>query len=168
MNFDDRLHESCKRGYVEEVKNLLAAGVNPGCQDEGGNTPLILACYRGRIEIVQFLLNTGLSRPECEDSDGWTALTQAAYLGYLKIVKLLLDDGKVDPAHQNKRGMTALMYAAEQGHFEVVEMLLNSGKSGPELKDNGGHMASYLGDSQISKLIKSYKPIEAKYARKKI
>lgn len=47
-----------KIGNKSKVEELLKFGSDPNFQDGNGDTPLIMAAYRGNIEIVTLLLNS--------------------------------------------------------------------------------------------------------------
>ena len=114
------------------------------------------------------------SHPEYQDIDYWSALMGAARYGHTKIVELLLNTGKSLPGNHTDLGDTALMFAARFGYAQIVKLLLDTGQSSPEYKNEDGETALdiakqnvYFGDDEIIKLIEEYKPIEAKYARKR-
>lgn len=50
------LYEACKEGDLARAKLLLAAGAEPACRDEQGQTPLMLAAEQGDVVLVQALL----------------------------------------------------------------------------------------------------------------
>ena len=54
------LHDAVKRAYLEMVSQLLALGASQ-LPNNQGLTPLLYACDKGSIEMVEYLIN----RPEC-------------------------------------------------------------------------------------------------------
>lgn len=52
-------------------------------------TPLMVACYRGRVEAVQVLLAAG-ARLDARACDGATALHAAVHQGHVDVVALLV------------------------------------------------------------------------------
>jgi len=57
-----RLINAAQHGNLEEVKRLLAAGVDPNGQDDRGSTALMWAAIRNEnLEIVRALLAAGLT-----------------------------------------------------------------------------------------------------------
>lgn len=103
-------------------------------QNPAGTTPLMLAAYKGREDIVKILLN---ERPDVDmqDGDGRTALMVAAEryddkkpdVRYLEIVKSLLAAG-ANTAIKNKSGKTIYDYIyAQRKHLfngpEKIERL---------------------------------------------
>ena len=73
-----------------------------------GNTPLIIACDKGRTDIVRLLLQKGAD-PNIQNKTGDTALIVTCIKGHTEIVKLLMDDNRTNPNIQNKTGDTALI-----------------------------------------------------------
>lgn len=53
------LHTAALRGYVDILRLLLGAGVNPNVGNDQGDTPLHVAADLGRVDAVQVLLSAG-------------------------------------------------------------------------------------------------------------
>ena len=69
------------KGYVQCVKELIAAGadVNQKDDDDYGATPLTNASYKGYLEIVQELIKAGADVNQTDDGNyGATPLILAA------------------------------------------------------------------------------------------
>ena len=91
-------------------------------------TALMLASYKGRVEIVKLLLNYGAQVDIKDNKNGWTALTHASINGHIDILKILLDHGaQVDV--KDKVGSTAYMHA-KYGDYtqpDCAKLLLDHG-----------------------------------------
>ena len=75
---------------------------------DDGKTPLMAACEKGNVEIVQFLIDCTTNIHE-KDVAGWTPLHSAASEGHLEIVQLLLEKGaNID--EKNVHGWTLLRF----------------------------------------------------------
>ena len=66
------LHEACAYGHLECAKALLGAGADINKQANGGSTPLMIAAYNGKIEVVRELLKRG-AKKELKNNSGKTA-----------------------------------------------------------------------------------------------
>lgn len=51
------LHLAVVRGWAAGAARLLAAGARPGARDASGRTPLHLAAYDDRLEVMRALLD---------------------------------------------------------------------------------------------------------------
>lgn len=105
---------------------LLAPGLNVDAANPQGETALMLACNKGRLDFVQRLLAKGaaVNRP------GWTPLHYAASADHpdsVAIARLLVQEhyAYIDAASPN--GSTPLMLAAQYGSQAMVELLLEEG-----------------------------------------
>ncbi|CAG2242247.1 unnamed protein product [Mytilus edulis] len=94
-----------------------------------GSTPLILTCYDGFIDMVQWLLHNDVDVDQCRDDgvtglkDGWSPLNTASDKGHTDIVKLLLEKNpNVDLC--NKDGWSPLNTASKRGDTNIVKLLL--------------------------------------------
>jgi glutaminase len=81
---------AASQGDLDEVRALVASGVEPGTGDYDGRTALHLAAAEGRLEVVRYLLATGTD-PEPVDRWGGTPLTDAERGGHTEVAALLRD-----------------------------------------------------------------------------
>jgi glutaminase len=79
---------AASQGDLNEVRALIASGVEPGTADYDGRTPLHLAASEGQLEIVRYLLAAGAD-PQPADRWGGTPLTDAETGGHTQIAGLL-------------------------------------------------------------------------------
>lgn len=109
---------AARKGYVEIVRELIAAGANVNWGFD--ELPLHTAAEEGHLEVVRLLLEAG-ANVEGYEEDHWTALMDASSAGHLQIVKLLVEQG----ANVNawSQGETPLMLAARAVHREVYRFL---------------------------------------------
>uniref|UniRef100_A0A671R3B6 Uncharacterized protein n=1 Tax=Sinocyclocheilus anshuiensis TaxID=1608454 RepID=A0A671R3B6_9TELE len=114
--------------YASEM--LLQHQSNPCIVDNGGRTPLDLACEFGRVGVVQLLLSSNMCAALLEpkpgdltDPNGTSPLHLAAKNGHIDIIRLLIQAG-IDINRQTKAG-TALHEAALCGKTDVVRLLLD-------------------------------------------
>jgi hypothetical protein len=90
-----------------------------------GAAALFTAILKGRIAVVQSLLNQGVNVNVLTIS-GKTPLMAAAYKGYSDIIQMLLDNG-ADVNAKDGRNDTAIKIAARGGYTRIVEMLKKAG-----------------------------------------
>ncbi|GAB0092386.1 Ankyrin repeat [Sergentomyia squamirostris] len=139
-------------GHTQAVKLLLDMGSDINAQIETNrNTALTLACFQGRHEVVNLLLERK-ANVEHRAKTGLTPLMEAASGGYIDVGRVLLDKGAdVNAAPVPSSRDTALTIAADKGHVKFVELLLyrgaavevknKKGNSPLWLAANGGHLA---------------------------
>jgi ankyrin repeat protein len=65
------LVEAVRRGDVQEVARLLAAGADPNVKDPDGDAPLHIAAEQCRVEVAELLLKHGAD-PNARDEHGFT------------------------------------------------------------------------------------------------
>jgi len=79
---------AASQGDLNEVRALIATGVEPGTADYDGRTPLHLAAAEGQLDIVRYLLAAGAG-PRPVDRWGGTPLSDAETHGHGEIAALL-------------------------------------------------------------------------------
>jgi glutaminase len=79
---------AASQGDLDEVRALIATGVEPGTADYDGRTPLHLAAAEGQLDVVVYLLGAGAD-PRPADRWGGTPLSDAEGNGHTEIAALL-------------------------------------------------------------------------------
>lgn len=122
-----------RRGDTKAVGDLLAA--HPGlanARDEKGNSPVLVATYAGKQDIVRLLLDRG-ARP---------TLFEACALGLDADVRRQLRDNPGAARQWAQDGWTPLHLATYFGHRETAEALLDAGADVLAVSRNGeGNLA---------------------------
>lgn len=127
-----------RNGSVEEMQTLMNIDKDTiNTKNANGFSPLILACYRGNIDVAVFLINNVKNIDEI--SPEGTALVASIFKGDKKMSEILLQNG-ANPNIQNAEGITALMFAVQTQNEELVKLLLKY-KSNKKLKDKKGKTA---------------------------
>jgi ankyrin repeat protein len=132
---------ACQYGQTAIVQFLLESGADIELKGSWGNcTPLDMAAWQGREEVVALLLMHH-AKADSRSQGGRTPLMTAAGEGKARIVKLLIE-ADADINAKDFSGMTPLMYACRAGSINVVDMLLEKGAD-INAKASGGFDALY-------------------------
>lgn len=130
------LMEAASSGHVNIAKILLdkGAGINTH-SNEFKESALTLACYKGHLEMVKFLLEAGADH-EHKTDEMHTALMEASMDGHVEVARLLLDHGaQVNmPADSFESPLTL---AACGGHVKLASLLIERGANIEEVNDEG-------------------------------
>lgn len=132
---------------------LLESGeLNVNKLNRFGETPLMLAVFKGDKKIFERLLELGA---DPNGSSNWTALHYAASSGQNAFVKKLLELG-ANPNAQTKAGVTPLIMAARMPSRETVMTLLRAGAYRDYCTDRGlspADFAKKAGDEELAKYL---------------
>ncbi|XP_076216382.1 photoreceptor ankyrin repeat protein [Aptenodytes patagonicus] len=128
---DLSLYQCCTRNDATLVQERLEHGVTRSEATEldiNGRNGLMVACYKGFVDIVPLLQKCPYININQQDKDGNTALMMAAQAGHITIVNYLLNYyPALEVDKRDPRGLTALMKAAMQGQEDCVAALLLAG-----------------------------------------
>lgn len=124
----DELETAIDRGNILAVKELIEGGADPDTplgSGPGASTPLMKAAWRGKRDIVKYLLAKG-AKVNAVNPDGQNALMQAVMQGFDDVVDVLVAAG-ADVKARDGRGNTAFSLAAAGAHLEIADVLLQHG-----------------------------------------
>jgi uncharacterized protein len=128
----DELIAAVANDRVDDVRRLLARGMDPNSVDANGEPLLCMAARNESVAIVRALLDAK-ANPNVANRYGDTPLMLASLKGNLDCVRLLLaGKAAIDPP-----GWTPLIYAATGGHDRVVEYLIDHGANIDAQAPNG-------------------------------
>lgn len=112
-------------GHTKVVKELLAhskLNVNESCEAMGGEgTALLVATWKGDIEVVDLILQDGGVEPNCADCFRKTALWWAAYNGHTEVARRLVQSCRV--SINMVYHCDPLLAAECEGHREITQLL---------------------------------------------
>jgi ankyrin repeat protein len=132
------IFEAAATGKSDHVAALLAQDASlANTYAPDGFTPLGLAAFFGRREVVELLLQQGADvNAVSRNVSGYTALTGAVAGGHREIVATLLAHGaRAD--HRYGPGYTPLHEAAASGKLEIARLLLEHGADPNAHTDDG-------------------------------
>jgi ankyrin repeat protein len=108
--------------YSEMIDLLIVSGcdVDKGSDGKnGGNTPLMIACWHGQTETVSKLLDVGACVNQ-QDTNGFTALIKCCIQKHPETASLLIDS--TDLKIRCRKGKTAEDYARESKDPELQKL----------------------------------------------
>jgi len=167
--------DAIQQGNLGEVRRLLSH--EPSLiheRNEDGLSPVMLAAYRRKRDILEFLCeNAGVlnifeaaasgrtrlalrhiardpSLANAYASDGFQPLGLACFLGYYETAERLIQVGAmVNSPSRNEEGLTPIHLAAAAGNADIVLLLLEHGAN-PSARESHGltplHLAAQNGD----------------------
>lgn len=132
----ESLHTACSIGDESLVSAILSMGFNSIDLEHKtrNNTPLLVACWEGRANIVDMLIQAG-SDVDAEDHEQFSCLHAAAFKGFVPIIALLLDKGANIEARDDARS-TPFAIATLNGHFKAMRLLAKRGADVSPLADD--------------------------------
>jgi uncharacterized protein len=131
-----RLMAAVTRGDVDEVRRLIAAGVEiderfpivNGFND--AHTPLLVAARDGHTEIARLLLEAGADVNATEPTFGAVPLHKAVYNGHVDLTRMIAAWPGVDLNFQGAtNGYTPLHDSLWHGYEECARAVIDAGAS---------------------------------------
>ncbi|KAF4378546.1 hypothetical protein F8388_022367 [Cannabis sativa] len=158
----EELHSAARSGDLSAVQSILAADpLSINSRDKHSRTPLHLAAWSGKTDVVSYLCKHG-GDIGASAMDDMGAIHFAAQKGHLEVVRTLLSSGASIKAITRK-GLAPLHYAVQGSHLELVKYLVKKGanlslktKAGKTPLDlaSNDEIRSYLEECKTS----SFKP----------
>jgi ankyrin repeat protein len=122
---EEKLITAIKNQEQQAALELIKQGASLTVKDEGGNTPLSLACeYLPAVALV--IAKIPSVDVNTKDNTNSTPLMKASLIGYTDLVDILLQKGaNID--EKNDSGYTALYYACAASHLDTAKFLIRKG-----------------------------------------
>jgi len=126
VNFPDpgsgsQLHLAVMSGQIDDVRELISAGMDLNLKNSSGFTPLHLAVMTGNEEIVRELIRKGADINAAGKS-GYTPLHIASELNFFGTASDLVFNGARTDVRTDQ-GLTPKMIAKIQGNTEIAKLL---------------------------------------------
>ena len=94
---DQLFLNKCRKGDLRIMKQMMKLfSININTKDRENCTPLIIACRKGFVNIVRFLLTNPNTNTSVCDKNGFSALECAIWISNEEIVDLLLETNQFD------------------------------------------------------------------------
>ena len=104
-----QLLDAARDGDLARVEQALQNGANlEVTADDRGWTPLHSACWRGHLDVVQYLLTSHDANLEATTNAGKTPLHWACWNGHLDVVRYLLSSRRANLEATDIDGWTPL------------------------------------------------------------
>jgi ankyrin repeat protein len=129
---------AARSGDLDKVKKFVAKGIDTDAKGEDGGTALHAASTWGRLNTVQYLIETCHVHAEAKTNAGRTALHNACESGKLNIVHFLMKKCQVYKEAKDETGWTPLHCASANGHLNIVQFAIEKCHVDKESKTNGG------------------------------
>lgn len=120
------LHAAAHRGDLAEAKRLIAANAPLNARDAYGRTPLHVATFARKRDVIEALMKAGADHAALE-SDRYDAVTIASVADDEESLRVLLANGASAKLTTSRYDGTALIAAAHLGHDGVVRQLIAAG-----------------------------------------
>ncbi|XP_048257810.1 serine/threonine-protein phosphatase 6 regulatory ankyrin repeat subunit A-like [Haliotis rufescens] len=115
---------AAEEGYKEVVELLVSKGADASLVDKRGNNLLHLACQRGQMELVKYIVSQDMVDINRRGLKKRSPVMIAAESGHKEVVELLVNKG-ADASLMDKKGNNILHLACQMGHVEVVKYVLS-------------------------------------------
>ena len=137
------LHWAVIKGHVAIAEYLISRGADFNAPINNGQTPVMLAGFHNKTDMVQTLISKGADL-YARTTGGATALILAAGKGHTEVIEMLLNGGADLVNEQTTTSKyTALMIAARSGYESIVTMLLANGADVYKIDVNRRDALSY-------------------------
>ncbi|EDL08033.1 ankyrin repeat domain 16, isoform CRA_a [Mus musculus] len=131
------LHEAASMGHRDCVRYLLGRGAVVDSLKKADWTPLMMACTRKNLDVIQDLVEHG-ANPLLKNKDGWNSFHIASREGHPVILRYLLTVCPDAWKTESNIRRTPLHTAAMHGCLEAVQVLLERCHYEPDCRDNCG------------------------------
>ena len=164
-------HLAAEHGQIDAFKMILNEDNNADPKDDWGETPYLMACLKGHINIASMLmkksreLKIDLNR---SNNGGLSAFHLSCQEGNSNVAKMIMNNSsklKIDLNIKDTGGETAFHLACSGGHSQIAEIMINNFsklKMNLSTTNNNDstafHLACFKGHFKIAKMILENSP----------
>lgn len=144
--------------HLPTLKKILEYKPDLSKEENNGNTPLMLAAFRGNLAMVKLLFDLDKSsvakqnRTNCNILHLTLAYNQIPEIVKLAIIRFLVKNGGALLKARDKDGYTPLLIAINNGYYNIVKFLLEVDKDQEPLIDKYGEDYENIMDLLMNKL----------------
>ncbi|MBF8273889.1 MAG: ankef1 [Magnetococcales bacterium] len=124
-NLNQKFNQLIRENKSEELRALIASGVNLNTADTKRVSPIHYVAFLGHIDALRWMIPRGVNLSAAVFG-GWTPLHYAAFAGHVPIGNLLVAMG-VPVDIRDVGGESPLFYAVEAGRTDMVRWLVANG-----------------------------------------
>jgi len=152
------IFEAIRKGDSNPVQDILRYDpTSANSINSIGYSPLIVASYSGKNEIVSLLIAYGADVNF--DTDYGNALMAAVKNNHSEIVEILLTNS-ADPNESDLRGKTPLLIAVLNENIDIIELLMKTGADQFQKDDFGTSAFDYAKDNKLKAILDIFKKYE--------
>lgn len=167
---EEKSRKFWQAAYRNKLPKLAKLALDPkvdlNSMGDVNNTPFYMACMRGHVDIVRFMLcfhdNQRAIDYNLVEPGVLPPFALACLLGHEKVIEAMVKDKRIDVIKCGQEGKSPLWYAAFHGHMGIVKLLLASGRE-IETSRRDGHLrktpaevAKWQGMNQAAAVIQAY------------
>lgn len=139
------------------IRKLIERGIDPNQRNILGYTALHVAAFRGNLEAVKALIESGA---DIDCGDEFSTVNEVANLRNLHFLEvLMIRENHFDfrlRANSNFSGCSALHYAILADHQEVFQYLLEQGADPTKKNDVGHFPIDYSKDEKTEQILQNF------------
>ncbi|QIW19785.1 ankyrin repeat domain-containing protein [Bacillus thuringiensis] len=159
IQFAKRIRDSIKSGQLNTLKDLLEREPKMLEYVTPFGTWLHVATAHGQLEIIEYLINSGINIHAKCGTFSTNVLERAATKGHLHIAEYFIKHQvEMDTSEPDRNPLFAAIYS---GHFEIVKLLVMNGiditikYSGNNMKEMDAYtFAVERGEMEIAEYVK--------------
>ncbi|KMP29811.1 hypothetical protein A6279_18930 [Bacillus wiedmannii] len=159
IQFAKKIRESIKNGQLDTLRDLLGKDREMLSYVTPFGTWLHVATAYGNLEIIEYLIHSGIDIHAKCGTFSTNVLERAATKGHLHIVEYFIKHQvEMDTSEPDRNPLFAAIYS---GHFKIVKLLVMNGiditikYSGNNMKEMDAYMfAVERGEMEIAEYVK--------------